>query len=72
MSRIPVIDHVEPSCDVSIVIPLRNERDYIDACLDSVLDQDLDGLKLEVLLVDGMSTDGTREMIARRSADERG
>jgi succinoglycan biosynthesis protein ExoA len=70
MSRIPVIDHVEPSCDVSIVIPLRNERDYIDACLDSVLDQDLDGLKLEVLLVDGMSTDGTREMIARRSADD--
>ncbi len=48
---------------VSIVIPCRNEASCIQACLSSILVQDYPSEKLELLIVDGMSDDGTREMI---------
>jgi len=48
---------------VSIIIPCRNEENYIARCLDSVLSQDYPGDKLEILLADGMSTDGTPQII---------
>jgi succinoglycan biosynthesis protein ExoA len=46
---------------VSVVIPARNEETAIAACLDSVLAQDW--TNLEVLVVDGDSTDRTREIV---------
>jgi len=46
---------------VSIVLACRNEQGYIDACLQSALNQDLPEGGLEILVADGMSTDGTRE-----------
>jgi len=48
---------------ISIIIPCRNEKNYIIACLDSVLAQDYPGDRMEVLVADGMSTDGTKEML---------
>jgi glycosyltransferase involved in cell wall biosynthesis len=48
---------------VSIVIPCRNEEDFIGPCLDSVVANDYPKDKLEVLVVDGMSQDGTREIV---------
>ena len=48
---------------VSIVIPCRNEVSCIQACLDSILAQDYPREKLEVLVIDGMSDDGTREIV---------
>ncbi len=51
----------EPS--VSIILPIRNEKRYIEQCLGGVLTQDYPQDKIEVLAVDGMSTDGTREMV---------
>jgi glycosyltransferase involved in cell wall biosynthesis len=57
---------------VSVVLPVRNEGGYIARCLDSVLLQDYAPNKLEIFLVDGLSEDGTREIIrqyqARRKA----
>jgi glycosyltransferase involved in cell wall biosynthesis len=50
------------SVDVSIVIPCYNEQEYIGQCIDSLFQQ-TGGLKIEVLVVDGMSTDNTREQI---------
>jgi len=50
------------STDVSIVIPCFNEQDYIGQCIDSFFQQ-TDGLTIEVLVIDGMSTDNTREVI---------
>ena len=47
---------------VSILIPTFNEIAYIDACLASALAQT--SPILEVLVVDGGSTDGTRERVA--------
>jgi len=49
---------------VSIVVPCRNEQRYIVECLDSILACDYPHDRLEVLIVDGMSDDGTREILA--------
>jgi succinoglycan biosynthesis protein ExoA len=48
---------------VSVVVPCRNEIRFIRAFLDSVLQQDITGLNVEVLVADGMSDDGTREVL---------
>jgi glycosyltransferase involved in cell wall biosynthesis len=49
---------------LSLIVPCRNERDYIGRCLDSILAQDYPtGRIAEVLVVDGQSDDGTRGII---------
>jgi glycosyltransferase involved in cell wall biosynthesis len=48
---------------ISILIPIRNEARYIKNCLDSILVQDYCQELCEILVVDGMSTDQTREII---------
>ncbi|WP_392486646.1 glycosyltransferase family 2 protein [Haloimpatiens sp. FM7315] len=48
---------------VSIVIPCRNEKNYIKKCLDSFVDQSYSKDLYEVLVCDGMSDDGTRDII---------
>lgn len=48
---------------VSIVIPCRNERRHIRACLDSIDAIEYPKERLEVLVVDGASEDGTTEII---------
>src|SRR5689334_8624525 len=50
---------------VSVIIPCRNERAHIAGCLRSVLAFDSPPDGFEVLVVDGMSDDGTRELVAR-------
>ena len=49
---------------VSIVVPCRNEARYIRPLLDSILTNEYPRDRLEVLIVDGMSDDGTRAVIA--------
>jgi len=48
---------------ISIIIPCRNEEKYIGRCLDSLLANDYLREDLEIVIVDGMSTDRTREML---------
>jgi len=48
---------------VSIIIPCFNEEKYISGILDDILKQDYRKESLEVLVVDGMSSDGTQEII---------
>ena len=50
---------------VSVIMPVRNEADFIERSLGAVLAQDYPSGRLEILVVDGMSRDGTREMVAR-------
>ena len=47
----------------SIIIPIRNEAQYIKPCLFSVLSQDYPSDRVEILVVDGMSDDGTRMIV---------
>jgi succinoglycan biosynthesis protein ExoA len=46
---------------VTVVVPARNEELFIGACLDSVLAQD--HRRLQVVVVDGASTDRTAEIV---------
>lgn len=50
---------------VSIVIPSRNEEKFIGMCLDSIIANDYPKDKIEVLIVDGVSEDGTREIVEK-------
>ena len=49
---------------VSVIMPVRDEAAYIERSLGSVLAQDYPADRLEILVVDGMSNDGTREHVA--------
>jgi succinoglycan biosynthesis protein ExoA len=54
---------------VSVVLPVFNEERHIEACLQSVLEQDYPRDRYEVIVADGGSTDRTRDIvgaIARR------
>ena len=49
---------------VSVVIPCRNEEKYIKKCINSVLAFDKpDGIEIEIIIVDGMSTDDTLNIL---------
>lgn len=48
---------------VSVIIPCRNEVRYIRSMIRSVLYNDYPRDRLEVFVIDGMSTDGTREVL---------
>jgi glycosyltransferase involved in cell wall biosynthesis len=48
---------------VTIIIPVRNEDQYITNCLDSILSGTYPHDQLEILVVDGKSDDRTREIV---------
>lgn len=48
---------------ISIIIPCRNEEKFIGKCLDSILASNYPKDKIEVLIADGMSSDGTTEAV---------
>ena len=48
---------------VSIIIPCRNEENYIKQCIDSFLNQSYPEELIEIIIADGMSTDNTRGII---------
>lgn len=48
---------------VSVVVPIRNEEGYILGCLESLAGQDYPRACFEVIVVDGLSTDGTHREI---------
>ena len=52
-----------PTLFVSVILPIRNEAANIHLSLGSVLAQDYPDGQIEILVIDGMSTDGTREII---------
>lgn len=68
-SRTAMPDRNQPaavaSLDVSVVLPVRNEGAHIEAVLGDLRAQELDGLQIELLVVDGESTDDT---VARAEA----
>jgi cellulose synthase/poly-beta-1,6-N-acetylglucosamine synthase-like glycosyltransferase len=48
---------------VSVIVPCRNEASFIERCLDSILGSDYPAGRLEVIVADGMSGDGTRSLL---------
>src|SRR5579862_3254733 len=54
---------------VSIIVPCLNERHHVEAALRSLLDGTF--AAIELIVVDGRSTDGTCAILARLAADDR-
>ena len=54
---------------VSLIIPIKNEESCISKCLSEISNQTYPSDKTELLVVDGMSTDSTRERICRFGAE---
>lgn len=57
-----------PAPFVSVMLPIRNEARRIDAALASVLSQDYPADRMEVIVIDGISDDGTRERVEAAAA----
>jgi succinoglycan biosynthesis protein ExoA len=53
---------------ISVIIPCRDESAYLGACLDSILECRYPRDRMEVLVADGMSRDGTRELASSYAA----
>jgi len=53
---------------VCIVVACRNEAAHIEAFLDSLVKQDMRGMAWEAIIADGMSDDGTYEILDRYCA----
>ena len=53
---------------VSVIIPCRDEAAYLGPCLDSVLGCGYPEARMEILVADGMSRDGTRELLEAYAA----
>ncbi len=49
--------------DLTIIVACRNEKGHIREFLDSLLAQDLSGISWEAIIADGMSDDGTRQIL---------
>jgi len=54
---------------VSVIMPVRNEGSNIQISLGSVINQDFPREDLEIIVVDGMSTDDTRQQIREIAAE---
>jgi glycosyltransferase involved in cell wall biosynthesis len=52
---------------ISVICPIYNEESRIEACIQSIIAQDFPHEEMEVLFVDGMSTDRTREIVGSYS-----
>jgi succinoglycan biosynthesis protein ExoA len=55
---------------VSVVIPCRNEKDHIESCLRLILAQVPPPGGIEVIVADGLSDDGTRDILKRLAAGD--
>jgi len=66
-TRVEAVSNSEPA--VSIIVPCRNERNHIETVIKSILAQKPPLGGFEIIVADGMSDDGTREILWRLSKD---
>jgi cellulose synthase/poly-beta-1,6-N-acetylglucosamine synthase-like glycosyltransferase len=50
---------------ISIVVGIRNEEKFIEECIESLLKLDYPRDRYEIIIVDGMSTDKTRDLVQK-------
>ncbi|MBW3634053.1 MAG: glycosyltransferase [Chloroflexi bacterium] len=64
--RIRTSDAPLPDARMTVIVPVLNERDRLGPCLAGLVAQP--GEVVEILVVDGGSTDGTQELVSRFAA----
>ncbi|MEG0324193.1 MAG: glycosyltransferase [Raoultibacter sp.] len=57
-----------PTIAVSVIVPIFNTEDYLEQCLTSIANQNLDGL--EILCLNDGSTDGSLEIMQKFAAND--
>ena len=50
---------------ISVIIPVKNQAALLSLCLDSLRQLDYPKEKIEIIVVDGLSTDDTRDVAQR-------
>lgn len=55
--------------EISVIVPIRNEEAHIASTLRQLLDQEQDGIDVEILVADGRSTDRTREIVSEMATE---
>lgn len=53
---------------ITVICPIFNEEKYIAKCIESIIEQDFPKEDMEILFVDGMSRDKTREIVSEYKA----
>ncbi|MCR2784498.1 MULTISPECIES: glycosyltransferase family 2 protein [unclassified Microbacterium] len=61
---------VPATAGVTFVMPVLNERDYLERAVRTVLQQDVAGRPVELVLALGPSTDGSNQLAARLAAED--
>jgi len=58
-------DHENNNCSsfISVIVAIKNEEDYIEKCLDSLVNQTISKDVYRIMIVDGGSTDNTINLI---------
>ncbi len=56
---------------ITVIMPIRNEADFIARSLGAVLAQEYPRDRMEVVIADGMSTDKTRDVIAHLATESK-
>ena len=64
--RIAVSDQGERSLFVSVIVPMRNEERYIGQCLDSLLNQDYNCDRYEIMVVNEKSAYDPRRIVEKK------
>lgn len=73
MTKLEVVREPRPDQPiVTLIVAMRNEERHIARCVTSLLDQTYPADRLEVLFMDGQSTDRTREIVSELIAQRPG
>jgi succinoglycan biosynthesis protein ExoA len=62
-------DHDRDLPFITVIVPVRNEEKHVRETLDSLVSQDYDVERFEILVVDGESMDATRDIVREVAAD---
>ncbi|MEZ4744460.1 MAG: glycosyltransferase [Calditrichia bacterium] len=57
--------------EVTVICPIRNEEKFIGDCIESLVNQTFPLEKSEILIIDGMSDDRTRDIVESYSENFR-
>lgn len=63
--------HPDQYPEVSVLVPVKNEQQRIANCLACLIGQTYPKDKFEILVIDGMSEDRTREIVTRFTGDSK-